>query len=616
MTFIDINGKKTTQSELEESLNRDNIYYTEENSKVADYLKDIKLPFISKRIYSNRYENVKQVKDYIDTKLNTILNGEYISKHLPTVLDSTPIINKHIENNSRILIVVDYDVDGVTSGAIAYKMFVKLFEYTNIEMVVNKRANGNGINTTLTKDICDIHTDRKFDLMITADHGSSDRVNITIIKEKLGVDIIVTDHHLYKDDLYPNNVEAFVNPQQNNHLGEDNIFKSITGATVIYFTLLHVYFKHENKKSTYKTEYIYYLLNYVGMTVISDCMDLKSFINRKIITKMLHTLNNRKPQMDMFWKYVKNKIYDMGMINESTIGYNVTPMLNSPGRIADARLSYELLISEDEFMTNELYEDVSDVNDKRKLLKSKTSASKDIVKYTDGVVLVALINNSEGIQGIIANDYLYNDKYRVVVCFTKKRQGDGYIYAGSGRSLGSEFPFKEVVDNVKLNSDTVIEHGGHNSAVGLKIKPDLKKFYDSLVKESHKFKLVKEDKQYIDDYIYSFKKILVNLQHISDISPFGIGFDKPLFCSDFIIGSFRVIEKSNYYLIMSVTLPHNGSGIINVFYTIKESEYKEFEYKLRHSKQVRMVYNLDVNVFNNNMKIQINPTYIKFLDKE
>ena len=269
---------RVTFSKIRESLLDDNIKLLYPNEEIMSYLSRYYKVLNKKIILSNRYKSIEEISKYLDIKLSDIIKKDFIYKYLPEVEQASNIINKHIRNNSRILLVHDSDTDGITSAAIAYKILTKLYNYLDIEVVINKRKYGNGINDQLSKEIIDIYKDRKFDLLITGDHGSHDRKNLTMLKEKLNIDVVVTDHHLYKEEEAPFNMDAFVNPQIHK-----NDFKDVTGAGIIYFTLVYSFLKYKDNITIKEYDYIYYLLTYVGLTIISDFVNVGNFINRKIL---------------------------------------------------------------------------------------------------------------------------------------------------------------------------------------------------------------------------------------------------------------------------------------------------------------------------------------------
>ena len=602
-------GNLKPLNEIIEGLKKDDIELSPHNETLYENLNSYFSSNIIKKILANRYNDMESVKKYFNTKLSEIINKDFIENELPDVTISTPIINKHIEENNKILLVTDMDVDGVTSAAIGHKMLEDVLEYSNFEVIVNKRVNGNGINSVLTDEIINYcKQDTSVKLMILSDHGSHDKENLTIIKEATGIDIIVTDHHLFTEDEAPFNMDAFINPQR-----WDTILTDMTGTGVLYFVLLHARFVKGDISEDILNK-IYYLLIYVGLTLISDCMDLKNYINRKILIKTLSDLNNRRLDFDPFWQFIIRQNSSTYMIDETTLGFNVIPMLNSPGRIADARYSYEIMVAKSVDMVEKLYRDIQEINESRKSKQSRALVSKKKTEFSDGVIKIMCIDDSEGVQGIIANNVMNNEGYKIVLVFTKKRRNDGYILIGSGRSQEEGLNLGDLVTEVANKSDLVLSHGGHAKAIGVKINDDLESFYKLLKAEVDKNKVEEKKITYIEDYIFSTKKLLLTIFDVIDTGPYGIGFEKPLFCSDFIVDSYRIFKRDKILLSFKVKFNKNSNSSVSVFYTIKQKDLEEVEEHLKKGSIARLVYNFNVNTYRNKNKILLQP--VKMIFKE
>jgi len=497
---------------------------------------------------------------------------------------------------------------GITSAAIAHKFFLDVYEYDNIEVVVNKRSDGNGINSALTNMIINIcKNDDDIGLIITSDHGSNDKLNIETIMSETSIPFIVTDHHLFDQDTAPTSATAFINPQRY----DNNILSDMTGTGVVYFTLAHAFLSNGNPDKS-KLDKMYYLITYIGLTLISDCMDLKNFVNRKLLIKTLSDLNSLNIKHDPFWSLTIRKNAKTYLMDETTLGYDVIPMLNSPGRIADARLSYELLMSPTEDIAELLYEDIKEINKNRKDIQSKAVDVGKKEEYTDGKIKVMVVDDSDGVQGIIANNVMYNDNYKIVIVFTKKKRFDGYVYIGSGRSQEDGLNLKDVLTEVANKSDIILKHGGHKKAIGVKIKPNLKEFYDLLKEEVSKYDVVEIKNTYVEDYIFSTKKLLLTMFDVINAGPYGIGYEKPMFCSDFYIESYRIYKRSNILLSFKVKFDPNTESNMSVFYSIKKNELEHIENELKRTKFIRMTYSFNVNSFRSQNKILLQPTKIVF----
>ena len=605
------NGDVLTQEEYEKKLKESNIELVKLDPKLEEELsKYFDLNF-KKKVVGRRFNSIKDMKKYFDYTLKGIINKDFIERHLPDVKKATNLILEKMKKNEKIVIVSDMDTDGITSAAILYKMFKNLLKYDNIDVVVNKRNFGHGINKQLTRLLLDMYEKDPYGLIITSDHGSHDVVNLKTIKKNTKASIIVTDHHLFEEDEAPFKIGPFVNPKRN----PKSNFYNITGTAVAYFTLLHTFFKiyKDEDPPVELINYVYYLLTYVGLTIVSDCVPLNDPINRKLLIKALNIINNRHIEHDTFWKYIMKTLSEFYVIDETTLGFNVIPILNSPGRVGNPYESFRLLISETPEEFFDTHEKVSNTNNKRKELQLKALTTDKKIVLTNGVVKVLYIENSDGVQGIIANNIMSDENLKIVVVFSSHKEGDKTIFVGSGRSSGGEININDVLkEMVEDNEGGIVNFGGHASAVGVKIEPDIEKFYNALVKYVERAKVKKQETIYVEDIVFSFRQLLINIFSTIELSPYGIGFPPPMFVSDFRIASYKIYKtaKGNF-LSMKVLFVKNNS-LLTVFYPIKAYELEEMEENLKTKKYIRMTYTFNINTYRNFNRIQLLPSMIKF----
>lgn len=607
--------KEMMKEDLIKDMEKTGIKLRKLNPEVFLKLSEYETRDLVKAIYAGRYEKFEELEPYYKTRLNKILTTDFI-RNLPDVDKFTNIMEEVITKNLRVIHVCDYDVDGVTSGAIAYKMYKHLFNMDNFEVIPNRREYGNGINDKIVEMLVRMYEIKPFDVLVTSDHGSHDRERFEYLKEKLGIKIVVTDHHLYDISNTVSTVaDAFINPQRL----DSKMSKHITGANVIYFSLLYAYLNlvkkypelEEIKYPTQfdnKVDYYYYLLTYVGMTIVSDVVSLKDYINRKILIKALKDINSNVIQHDVFWTRVRENLTTSYFIDEVVLGFEVVPKLNAAGRIDNPSLALELMIAEDLDDSEVYLNEIEDLNDKRKELQIEALKREDKVVYKTDNVLVALIKNTEGLQGIIANNILFSEGYNVVICFTEHDRDGEKVLIGSGRLSGNKANLKEILDKIYSRSDVIIKHGGHKQAVGVKIKPDLENFFNLLVEEVSKEDLSREETIYVDDIIYSNKRLFTNLFDVRAAGPYGQGFPRPLFASDVYIHSFRVFTKNGKkYLKAKLKFSQLSDFKVSMFYTFtKEDLDNKLDVEIRSIKKIRIVYAISVSTYMSSNSILLN----------
>ena len=579
-------------SEIKNKVKESGLEINKPKKQVYDYVFNKTKSRERALIPANRYNNLYHIQKFESNKLSYILSKKFISR-LPDVDKASEIIDKHIKNNSRIYQVIDYDVDGITSGAIGFLIFKDIFKYKKFKIIVNNRSWKNGINDTIVNTILEEHNKKKIGLVITSDHGSSDGSRIKILKEA-GIDVIVTDHHLPSETNSPLGIaDAFVNYKRS-----DSIFTNdITGTVVLYFTYLY-YYLDKLKYNKEDIDKFYNLIPYLMLTTISDSVDMSDWANRKLTIAGLNMLNSKR-KLTSFWEVVRDQIFQSWFIDQEFISFNLIAKLNSPGRIDDPTLSFKLMIASNYHKAEELLKEIEVINTKRKRLQNIAMNNLDI-ELTNKDITVAYKENITGIQGILAAKLLFKNNSNIAFCFTN--EGDNTL-SGSARSINKSVSLIEVLNKLK-NKDYIIKYGGHALACGLEIKKEgLKEFYNDLIEI---LKTEKPSKTHfnIDDIITDdkilYKTFIANYTEL----PYGQNYPQPLYVSKFRLVDNKLIKRNgNYFLVGGVKLITDkgvSKNYYKLLYTIENEDEIEL-LKNSKNKDIYIVYNIGLNKYRENV---------------
>jgi len=555
-------------------------------------------------IPGNRYNNLYHIQKYENNSLRYIMSSKFLEK-LPDIDKAADILHKHISNNNLIYQVVDYDVDGVSSGAVSFLIFKHILKYKRYKVIINNRSWRNGINDTIVNQILDINKNKKIGLLITSDHGSSDGNRLKTIKDN-NIDVIVTDHHVPSESNSPEGiVDAFVN-----HKRSDSLFMNdITGTAVIYFTLFYYVLKYMNPSKELIDEF-YKLMPYVGLTTISDSVDMGDWVNRKLVKYTLNVLNSDR-KLTYFWEVVKDKITGNWFIDQEFISFNLIARLNSPGRISDPTISFKLMIADSYSKAEELLEEVTNINEERKNIQNEAMKSLD-KELVSKDLTVAYKSNISGIQGILASKLLYKNRSSMSFCFTEEHNG---TLSGSARSINKSISLIDILNQLK-HKKYIIRFGGHAAACGVEIKQGSVETFFNDVKKLLENKKLETVTYAVDDIITNeqqlYKSFMANIAEL----PFGQNYPQPVYVSKFKLVSSRIIERNgNLFLIGNVKLI-TDQGLskedYKILYTIESEEEKEILYR-KDFKDLLIVYNIGLNKFKEN-KINITAEKIYYLD--
>jgi single-stranded-DNA-specific exonuclease len=405
---------------------------------------------LDNRISIHEWWNIPDIVNPTITSYKRLLTDDN------NVYKATDIIEKfRKKKNANIIAVVDSDADGVISGAII-KRYFKEYLKKDITVFSNDRKYGNGINQYIVNKL--IEEEDNIDLLITADHGSSDDPRYKQLKEHFpNINILVTDHHLLPNEGRPINVNCFVNPMDS----ESKLPQYITGATVIYIVLATHYGRYIKSGKMLLPD----LLAFAGITVISDQVRLDKPLNRFIVHHLFNMYDKLKDDIP-FFNSLANKI-GVEQLTQYDLNRNIIPVINSGGRLNESNKSLDWISSTEEDSLDACAYMVQ-LNTKRRNMQKRLK--NDIVLHTTEDVVIGTIEDEsgEGIVGILSN--MIGEDYSLP-CFMFVYDEKANVYRGSGRAICDNVSIKEIIDRGKKNG-CIIRGGGHRGAGGCVLKGD------------------------------------------------------------------------------------------------------------------------------------------------
>ncbi len=343
-----------------------------------------------------------------------------------------------IKNDETINIVGDYDVDGVVSTAIMVEFFNHLGVEVNF-IIPNRFTHGYGISAKVLDDIYD-------GLIITVDNGISafDAANICASR---GLDLIITDHHTVGKELPK--AYAIINPKQDDCSFP---FKDICGAQVAWYLCAMI------KKELDVPFDLMSLFDILSIAIVADVMPMKS-LNTTMVKRGLKELEkSQRPSL-----IVLKERFNLKTINEEDIGFKIAPLINCAGRMEDASLALDFLLSYDVFEANESLEYLVELNERRKLEQlNMFEEAKTQVDDTHEVIVVLSTSWNEGIIGIVASKL--SEKYKKPAFVFAVTNG---IAKGSARSVDVH-----LYDLISRCNEMLIGFGGHKGAAGMSLKEE------------------------------------------------------------------------------------------------------------------------------------------------
>lgn len=548
-------------------------FYNSDEKLVNEICEKYNLNKVIGKIIVNRHVvNDEDVRIFI-TPTRDDFHNPFLFKGMDIAVDR---IIKAINNKEKILIYGDYDVDGITSTTVLKKYLMD--RGTSVDTYIpNRLHEGYGLN----KKAIDTIKERNIDLIITVDCGISaiEEVDYAV---RLGMDIIVTDHHEVGEKL-PNALAVIDAKRKDNTYP----FRALAGVGVVFKLIQALSIKLEIKPE----EYLKYL-DLVCVGTISDIVPLEGE-NRTIaklglmLIKVTRNLGLRE--------LIKSSGYKE--IDSNTISFGVAPRINACGRMGHEEEALKLFLAEDLESATKITKELNEYNTLRQ--STEKAIYEEAVQQIEKNHLDA--NNSivlggkgwhHGVIGIVSSKV--TDKYykpSILLSF------EDNIAKGSGRSV----PGFDLYEGLAKCEDVLEKYGGHSMAVGLTLKKEnlenFKERFEQIAKEKNIKELVPII--YIDDEL-KLKDINMDLvKSISILEPFGEANKVPLFLiRNLKIDSIRALSEGRH---LKLTL-RDENFVINAIGF--ELGYLAEEYRI--GDRIDVVGTLEINSFNGFSSIQIN----------
>lgn len=422
-------------------------------------------------------------------------------------------ILRAIKNKEKIVLYTDYDCDGIPAGVILHDFFKKI-EYAGFENYIPHRHNeGYGVNIPSVEKLAE----NGATLMITADLGITDTEAVARAQE-LGVDVIVTDHHLPQEGKIPKAC-AVLNSKQ----PEDTYPDSMLCGAGVAFKLVQALIQR-GKFPQISDGWEKWLLDMAGLSTIADMVPLKNE-NRLLAYYGLKVLRKSKRKgLNLLLQKIKvNKEH----LTEDDIGFMIAPRINAASRMDHPLRAFELLSTNDEAKAEELADWLNQLNDKRKgSVAAMMKDAKGRLRSRE-IFEVIVIGHPEwepGVLGLAANN-LMEEFSRPVFAWGK--DADGNI-KGSCRSDGT-VSLVELMSRAKEGS--FLQFGGHAEAGGFTVssegihtlEKELSDVYRAMEKITKAKTVAVDDELSLDDVNWDI------YNEVEAFAPFGMENPKPIF---------------------------------------------------------------------------------------
>lgn len=456
-----------------------------------------------------------------------------------------------VEQNQKILIVGDFDADGATSVALCL-LALRAMGATNVDFLVPNRFDyGYG----LSPEIVQLAATLAPNVIVTVDNGVASVDGVALANE-MGIDVVVTDHHL-PGDVLPD-AHALVNP----NVG-DNAFasRSMAGVGVAYYLLSWVrqtlrqrdYFASRQIPEPNMAQY----LDLVALGTVADVVPLDQN-NRILVHQGLLRIRRGKtrPGIAALARVGKR---DLSTLSASDMGFALGPRLNAAGRLQDMSVGIRCLVTDDPAEAGQLAAELDSLNQTRREIEQGMVADAEMILTqitpAPDEMGIAVYHESfhQGVVGIVAGR-LREKFHRPAIVFADASDASDEL-KGSARSIDG-LNIRDVLDSIATRLPGMLpKFGGHAMAAGLSIKrvhlARFQKAFDKAVRAAVTQDML--DAVLLTDG--SLKQEQLNLQTVAtlaDAGPWGNGFAEPLFAGEFKLVNQRVVGQDHLKLVLGL----------------------------------------------------------------
>lgn len=493
-------------------------------------------PLIAKLLKNRGIHTKQDAEVFLKPNYERDINDPFLMKNMERAVVR---ILSAMKQDEKIVIYGDYDCDGIPGSVVLHDLFARL-GYEHFSNYIPHRENeGYGLNTPAVEQFAKNGTA----LLITVDCGIADVEQVARAQE-LGMDVIVTDHHLPQEVLPP--AYAVLNPKQE---GDEYPDDMLCGAGVAWKLAQAILTRaREQGVCDVPPGWEKWLLDMAGLSTIADMVPLQKE-NRAIAHFGLTVL--RRSKRPGLLALLKELRIAQEYLAEDDIGFMIAPRINAASRMDVPFRAFELLSTRDPKQAKELAQHLQKINERRKGIVATIikDARKHLKERTvRELIVIGNPNWQPGVLGLVAGK-LVEDYARPVFVWGK---GEAVHIKGSCRSDGS---VNVVALMQSVRAGMFLDLGGHEASGGFSITHDqvhlledeLVIAYETLRRErSTRPGETAEAELTLDEITWKLA------EEVAELAPFGMGNPRPVFLfRDVPVASIRKFGKEKNHLEMT-----------------------------------------------------------------
>jgi single-stranded-DNA-specific exonuclease len=548
-------------------------------------------PILARLLLNRQIETEAAARAFLSPKLTDLIEPTA----MPGVIAAAKRIRLAVQNNEKIVVYGDYDVDGIAGVAILWHL-LKMLGAQVAYYIPHRIDEGYGLNADAITQLAEVGVK----LLITVDCG------ITALSEVeyaagLGMDVIVTDHHQPVESLPK--ACAIVHPALDAAYGNPNACGAMAAFKLAWAIAKEI--SGDGPVSQPLRDYLVSATTLAGMGTIADVVDLRGE-NRIIAAFGLRALTESK--LLGIKALVESAQLQNAGANSYDVAFRLAPMLNAAGRMGHARLAVELLTTDNQMRAWQIAQYLKDQNRQRQkcqrdiFQQARQRIIADNLHHPDRKTIVLCDGQwHSGVIGIVASRII-DEFFRPTVMITT-HNGLGH---GSARSIEGF----NLYNGLAACAEHLVSFGGHEMAAGLRIEtakiPAFTEAFENYARAQMPPGLTESAMEI---------EAQVNIRDFTDrlmkelnwLEPFGQGNPRPIFATSGVkrIAPPRRVGAKNEHLQVAIT---DGSASVRCI----GFDMGNLEKKILEADSFDIAYEPQMNTFNGTSSLQFVLTDIRF----
>ncbi|MDO8933521.1 MAG: single-stranded-DNA-specific exonuclease RecJ [Rhodocyclaceae bacterium] len=518
-------------------------------------------------------------KDELDTGLASLLPPD----SLKGAVEAARFLADAIAAQKRLLIVADYDCDGATACAVGLRA-LRLFGATVDYLVPNRFETGYG----LSPEVVRIAAEKKPDIIVTVDNGIASVDGVAEAK-RLGIAVLITDHHLPGDELPA--ADVIVNPNQP---GCRFPSKALAGVGVMFYVMLalRAELRRRGAFGEGSGPNLGALLDLVALGTVADVVAL-DHNNRILVAQGLARIREGRMQPGVRALF---RVTGREPARAATfdLGFTLGPRINAAGRLGDMSVGIECLVTDNEARAMNIAQELDAINRERRTIEADMREDADLLlAATDAENRASLVLFDpawhQGVIGILAGR-VKEKLHRPTFAFARGNNGE---LKGSGRSIPG-LHLRDALDLVAKRRPKLLKRfGGHAAAAGVTIMETDRAEFETVFEEVARALVdpaqltrTLETDGALESGYYSLESARLLQQAI-----WGQGFPAPMFSDVFDVDRQKLLKDKHLKL------------------TLKKGKLRleaiQFNFADSAPARIHAAFRLDVNEFNGIANVQL-----------